>query len=83
MGGANCTYFKSRSCAAESSAHASRLLISVEVWKFGFYTLFPLATLYYFSDDDWYNKHVVPVSPFHLSHLPWSEDELNHGLMTM
>jgi hypothetical protein len=34
----------------------------VEVWKFGFYTLFPLATLYYFSDDDWYNKHVVPVS---------------------
>ena len=33
---------------------------NLEVWKFGFYTLFPLATLYYFSDDDWYNKHVVP-----------------------
>ena len=62
MGGANC---KSKARHGGQSGLArltSRLFASVEVWKFGFYTLFPLATLYYFSDDDWYNKHVVPVS---------------------
>ena len=62
MGGANCTSKARHGGQSGLGRLTPRLFSSVEVWKFGFYTLFPLATLYYFSDDDWYNKHVVPVS---------------------
>lgn len=32
----------------------------MEVFKFGFYSIFPLAWMLYFGDPDWYQKYVLP-----------------------
>jgi protein PET100 len=34
---------------------------SMELFRFSFYVFFPTFLMLYFSDPDWYNKHVYPL----------------------
>ncbi|WFD39990.1 uncharacterized protein MJAP1_002972 [Malassezia japonica] len=34
---------------------------NMEVFRFGFYLLFPLGFMIYFGDPAWYDKHVRPI----------------------
>ncbi|KDQ59471.1 hypothetical protein JAAARDRAFT_126811 [Jaapia argillacea MUCL 33604] len=51
---------------------------NLEVFKFGLYVFFPVVTLLYYGDPEWYNKHVIPYK----DHIFAREDKIVSKLPT-
>ncbi|CAG8459121.1 6975_t:CDS:2 [Ambispora leptoticha] len=51
---------------------------NLELFKFGLYVFFPIATMYYFGHPDFYEKHVKGIKfwPEHTNHPPITKDDL-------